>query len=53
MFCLSCFVKILTNYKKYFEEIFGNLQKMIEERMIADFAGKSCENFKKLAIKKN
>ncbi len=29
IFRLTCFVKILRNYKKYFEEMFGNLEKMI------------------------
>ncbi len=32
----SCLAKILRNYKKYFEEIFGNLEKMIDGRIIAD-----------------
>ncbi len=31
MFRLTCFMKILRNYKKYSEEIFGNLEKMIDE----------------------
>ncbi len=31
IFRFTCLVKILRNYKKYFEEIFGNLEKMIEE----------------------
>ncbi len=30
-FCLPCFEKILKHYKKYFEEIFESLEKMIEE----------------------